>query len=54
MACLMPGRWKYLEAPEEERQELYDLIADPRERRDLRSDRPDVAREACFRPLLDH
>ncbi|MCH2170340.1 sulfatase-like hydrolase/transferase [Myxococcota bacterium] len=39
------GRWKYLEAPEEETQELYDLVDDPAERRDLWAEQPGVARD---------
>ncbi|HET7746899.1 MAG TPA: sulfatase [Vicinamibacteria bacterium] len=33
------GRWKYIVAPEEGTAELYDLVADPAERHDLRRDR---------------
>ncbi|PYQ17312.1 MAG: hypothetical protein DMF80_01220 [Acidobacteria bacterium] len=34
------GRWKYIAAPEEGTYELYDLEADPHERRNLHSERP--------------
>lgn len=34
------GRFKYLEAPEEERRELFDLAADPAEARNLLAERP--------------
>jgi choline-sulfatase len=40
---LRKGAWKYFEAPEEGRRELYDLDADPRERVDLSSDRREQA-----------
>jgi len=37
------GHWKYFEAPEEERRELYDLRRDPGEQQNLVEQHPDVA-----------
>lgn len=39
------GTWKYVEAREEGTRELYDLAADPHERRNLITERPDKAEE---------
>jgi choline-sulfatase len=44
------GRWKYIERPSEGEPELYDLEADPGERRNLIHWRPDVADRLA--PLL--
>lgn len=44
------GRWKYIEAPEEERRELYDLESDPRERVNLAEREP--ARAAALAERL--
>ena len=38
--ALRRGRWKYIEAPLEGRRELYDLLEDPGERRDLHEREP--------------
>jgi choline-sulfatase len=43
LLALRRGRWKYIEAPEEQRHELYDLREDPRERNDLREREPAIA-----------
>jgi len=43
--ALRRGRWKYIETPEEQRRELYDLYEDPGERTDLHESRPAVARK---------
>ena len=43
LLALRRGRWKYIEAPEEQRYELYDLREDPRERNDLRETQPAIA-----------
>ncbi len=45
LLALRRGRWKYIEAPEEQRYELYDLRNDPRERNDLRETQPAIAGE---------
>jgi choline-sulfatase len=37
------GRWKYIEAPDEDRRELYDLEQDPREQNNLIEDEAQVA-----------
>jgi arylsulfatase A-like enzyme len=39
------GSWKLIEAPAEGRRELYDLAADPGERRDLSERRPELAEQ---------
>jgi choline-sulfatase len=44
------GEWKYIERPDEGAPELYDLRADPTERRNLIRNRPEVA--ARLSPLL--
>ncbi len=46
---LRAGRWKYFEAPEENRRELYDLERDPRERDNLADREPGRARELAGR-----
>jgi len=43
MFALRSGHWKYIEAPQAGTRELYDLAADPTERRNLAAVRPDVA-----------
>jgi len=39
------GRWKFFEAPEEGRRELYDLSVDPREKRNLSTRMPEKVEE---------
>jgi arylsulfatase A-like enzyme len=41
--AIRAGRWKYIEAPEERRRELFDLELDRRETRNLLTSRPDSA-----------
>jgi arylsulfatase A-like enzyme len=43
--ALRRGRWKYIEAPEEQRRELYDLTEDPGERNDLHQREPAIAQQ---------
>ncbi|MCK7483737.1 MAG: hypothetical protein M0C28_47120 [Candidatus Moduliflexus flocculans] len=50
--ALRQGRWKFIDVKTEEgRGRLYDLEADPSERRDLAADHPEVA--ASLAALLD-
>jgi arylsulfatase A-like enzyme len=41
--CIRDHRWSYLLRPEGEPDELYDLVEDPKERRNLISEHPEVA-----------
>jgi arylsulfatase A-like enzyme len=43
MFAIRAGRWKYIEAPEEDRRELFDLSIDPQETRNLRERHQDEA-----------
>lgn len=45
MRAVQAAGWKYIEAPEEDRRELYDLTTDPHERRDLSGEHPEIASE---------
>lgn len=47
---LITSRWSYIVSEKYHREELYDLAADPRERRDLAAGRPEVTR--AMRRLL--
>ena len=53
--CIRDQEWSYIRRPEGEPDELYNLIADPRERRNLIDERPDVARRlaAAFGALYN-
>jgi len=42
--CIRDERWSYIQRPPGEPDELYDLVNDPRERRNLVDERPDEAR----------
>lgn len=41
--CIRDKRWSYILRPPGERDELYDLIADPREQKNLIDERPEEA-----------
>jgi hypothetical protein len=43
------GRWKYIEALEENRRELFDLSIDPQETRNLRESQPGEAARLAIR-----
>lgn len=42
---VLTGRWSYIVSERYDREELYDLEADPKEAHDLAADRPEVTRE---------
>ncbi|MCP5055426.1 MAG: sulfatase-like hydrolase/transferase [bacterium] len=46
---LRKGRWKYIEARAEGRRELYDLVADPDERRSLAEEKSEFSNELSAR-----
>ena len=43
MWAVQAAGWKYIEAIEEDRWELYDLNTDPRERKNLYAEHPEIA-----------
>ena len=45
------GGWKYIDGPAEQRRELFDLVADPLERSNVFSSRPDIA--STLQQMLD-
>lgn len=47
--AIRAGRWKYIEAPDEGRRELYDLTSDPGEHRDILATNRAVADEPSAR-----